>query len=379
MSVTPKLLHPPTGIPYERPFTCRRRFVCHCLHRSTGSRRSGGRGFRLPGVASVPYQPINVDYLEEEFNGQGHGVTFEGIGDECVAKLRLDNGGSAILMFPSGLITSYKSPMWHGGSLELLHSSVSEDNNGDVVVQGGVSLALDCGSNRLEDVSWALHNVTGNPRESIQMELISRASEGMVELKYTVTLGEDMLTSELTVCNNKKTSLELKGCVLSHMTVSTPEATFAIGLEGSDFHSMPPFSSKSAIIPPDYYGQGSSSGLTKTLKGILSGWGKSNQRDSEEEIEGEETDNSKQLMEQMSRIYTSAPRNFTIIDRGRRNSVVVGRDGFDELYIFSPGSNHVYYGEYSYICLGQSAMLKPILLEPQQVWRGSQYLYNPNL
>lgn len=250
-------------------------------------------------------------------------MTFEGIGDECVAKLRLDNGGSAILMFPSGLITSYKSPMWHGGSLELLHSSVSEDNNGDVVVQGGVSLALDCGSNRLEDVSWALHNVTGNPRESIQMELISRASEGMVELKYTVTLGEDMLTSELTVCNNKKTSLELKGCVLSHMTVSTPEATFAIGLEGSDFHSMPPFSSKSAIIPPDYYGQGSSSGLTQTLKGILSGWGKSNQRDSEEEIEGEETDNYKQLMEQMSRIYTSAPRNFTIIDRVRNILLLV--------------------------------------------------------
>lgn len=169
MSLPSKLLQPPPTIPYTRLSTSPRPFFCHCLHPSTPSSRGGGRAFPLPGVASLPYQPINVDYLEEEFNGQGHGVTFEGIGDECLAKLRLENGGSAILMFPSGLITSYKSPMWHGGSLELLHSSVSEDKNGDVVVQGGVSVALDYGTHRLEDVSWDLHNVEGNPRESIQV------------------------------------------------------------------------------------------------------------------------------------------------------------------------------------------------------------------
>lgn len=156
----------------------------------------------------------------------------------------------------------------------------------------------------------------------------------MIDLKYTVTLGEDMLTSELIICNNnKQKSIELKGSVLSHLTVSTPEATYAIGLEGSDFYSRPPFSSNSAIIPPDY-GQrnrnsSSSSGLSQTFKGIVSGWGKSksqSQSDGEEEIEGgeegEETDNYKQLMEQMSRIYTNAPRNFTIIDRVR-NALLV--------------------------------------------------------
>lgn len=124
-------------------------------------------------MASVPYEPMNVEYLEEEFNGQGHGVTFEGIGDELVAKLRLENGGSAILMLPSGLITSYKSPMWHGGSIEILHSSVSEseENGGGGVVRGGVSVALafDCGDNRFDAVSWALHDVRGNPSDSIQV------------------------------------------------------------------------------------------------------------------------------------------------------------------------------------------------------------------
>ena len=128
-----------------------------------------------------------------------------------------------------------------------------------------------------------------------------------------------MLRSELIVSNNEQTAIQLKGSVLSHLTVSTPEATYAIGLEGSDFYSRAPCSSSYSIVPPDY-GQGSGSGLGRTLNGILSGWGKSKEKESEEEVEGEEgeeTDNYKQLTEEMSRIYTSAPRNFTIIDRVR--------------------------------------------------------------
>jgi hypothetical protein len=128
------------------------------------------REFPLPAVASIPYQPINVDYLEGEFSG--HGVTFEGIGDSCVAKMRLDNGSTATLMLPSGLITSYKTPMWHGGTIELLHTSVSKGENGGAVIQGGVSLALDCSSDGQVSWSprnWTLLGVKGNARESIQV------------------------------------------------------------------------------------------------------------------------------------------------------------------------------------------------------------------
>ncbi|XP_004296860.1 PREDICTED: uncharacterized protein LOC101315227 [Fragaria vesca subsp. vesca] len=79
---------------------------------------------RVAAAASIPFQqPINVDYLEQEFSG--HGVIFKGIGDDCVAKMSLDNGSKAILMLPSGLITSYKATLWHGGTAELLQSSVS--------------------------------------------------------------------------------------------------------------------------------------------------------------------------------------------------------------------------------------------------------------
>lgn len=65
--------------------------------------------------------------------------------------------------------------------------------------------------------------------------------------------------------------------------------------------------------------------------------------------------------------------------QGKRNSVVVQRSGFEELYIFSPGSDHEWYGKYAYMCVGASAVLQPVVLGPGGSWTGAQYLYNPNL
>ncbi|KAH7522775.1 hypothetical protein FEM48_Zijuj07G0174200 [Ziziphus jujuba var. spinosa] len=287
-------------------------------------------------VASISYplppQPLNVDYLENEFSG--HGVTFEGIGESCVAKMGLENGSSAILMLPSGLITSYKAAMWHGGTDELLHSSVSEDASGAAAIEGGVSLAFNLasfdgdGDGDGDQVSctptnWAVQDIRGDSKDSIQVELICPDAEDMVELKYIVTLEEDVLSSELVISNSKASPLQLTGSILSHLTVSSPDATFAIGLEGSDFIGRRPFLSNFSIIPPDF-GQKKIFGFSQ-LWNQISLWGprnennvdetKSIESETEEEIVGEENDGYKHLREQMSQIYTSAPRNFTVIDR----------------------------------------------------------------
>lgn len=66
------------------------------------------------------------------------------------------------------------------------------------------------------------------------------------------------------------------------------------------------------------------------------------------------------------------------MDQGRRNSVALGRKGFDEMYLFSPGSGVEIYSKYAYVCIGQAALLKPILLSPKDVWRGGQRIHNPN-
>ncbi|XP_009603412.1 protein NDH-DEPENDENT CYCLIC ELECTRON FLOW 5 [Nicotiana tomentosiformis] len=344
------------------------------------------RNIQLPAVASIPYPPIDTDYLESEFSGRG--VTFTGVNDSCVVRMALENGSIANLMLPSGLITSYKAQMWHGGTLELLHTTVSQGQNGSPVIEGGVSLACICNNDHglsWSPSSWVLHQVKGDPQESIQVELICTSSDGKIEAKYMVTLQQDVLTSEIKVFNLGKSRLRMMGSVLSHLTVSTPEASYAVGLEGSDFFNKPPFLANFSILPPGFGKRKNQASKRlwdpKSIGGIFSSWGTNETiaRETEQELEGEETDNYKHLTEEMSKIYQSAPRNFTLIDRGRRNSVVVGRDGFKEVYMLSPGSSHESYGRYSYICVGQAALLQPIIIESQSEWRGKQSLHNPNM
>ncbi|CAL0317132.1 unnamed protein product [Lupinus luteus] len=349
------------------------------------------RKFPILEVASVPYQPINFEYLEEEFSG--HGVSFEGVGDSCIAKMEMKNGSIATILLPSGLITSYKASMWHGGSVELLHTSVSEGEYGDAIIQGGVSLNLnfqsDDGEVSWSPNNWVLHNVKGDAEDSIQVELINRSSNDTVGLKYTVTLENDALNSELEVSNSKSLSLQMTGSILNHLTVSTPEATYAIGLERSNYCSRAPIESQFVISLPD---SDEEEGFQKilsssALKRLFPRLGTKNQKNNEvegsqtdtDDITGEEMDDYKPLREKISLVYTNAPRGFTVIDRGRRNSVSVGRNGFDEMYLFSPGSSFEIYSKYAYICVGQTAILKPIELNPGDVWRGGQYIHNPNL
>lgn len=155
----------------------------------------------LPAVASIPYPPINVEYLESEFNG--HGVSFKSIGELCVVRLGLENGSMATLMLPSGMITSYKAPMWHGGLLELLHTLVTEGEDGrGAVIQGGVSLAFKFQGDRGESWSpsnWALHDVRGNPQESIQVYRIANESS---RYKLVKTIFKFLCATFF--CNNDK-------------------------------------------------------------------------------------------------------------------------------------------------------------------------------
>lgn len=150
----------------------------------------------------------------------------------------------------------------------------------------------------------------------MQVELITSNQESLVEIKHIVTLSKDALSSELIITNSKATSVRLTGSVLSHLAVSTPEATYALGLEMSNFFSRPPVSSKFAIVPPDFDKRNKSG--SGNIWQLFSSWASRNPEianEEEEELEGEEDDGNKQLTEKMSRIYTSAPTNFTVLDR----------------------------------------------------------------
>ncbi|AAG50849.1 Protein NDH-DEPENDENT CYCLIC ELECTRON FLOW 5 [Arabidopsis thaliana] len=302
-------------------------------------------------ASASPAFPIDVEYLRREFSG--HGATFEDIGETCIARLKLDNGSSANVMLTRGMITSYKVRVWHGGKVELLHTWVEQEEE-EVVIRGGVSSAFrSSDSDEISD--WRLQGISGDSKDCVQMEL--RRSDKKIkeiELKQIISLRENTLSIELSMTNKGISPIKLEGCSLvSYLTVSTPEATYAVGLEGSDFVETTPFLPRFGVV----------------------------QGEKEEEkpgFGGEEESNYKQLNREMSRIYTCAPKSFTVIDRGRRNSVVVGREGFEEVYMYSPGSRLESYTKSAYVCIGPSSLLSPISLESGCVWRGVLHLHNPN-
>ncbi|KAF9625310.1 hypothetical protein IFM89_021249 [Coptis chinensis] len=208
-------------------------------------------------MASSSFPLNNVEHWEREF--KDHGVSFTEIGDNCVVRMRLDNGSVTSLMLPSGLI---KAHMWHGSTLEVLHAIVSESDGGAVVIQGGMFLDFRCtsqGGVPWSPETWVLHDV----------ELVSRNLDDMVEVKHIVTLHPDVLSSEVVITNYRSSALEVTGSLLSHLSVSTADATYVVGLEGSNYFSKPPFVSDYTIIPPV-----SESITTGAFQGLFSSRGK---------------------------------------------------------------------------------------------------------
>lgn len=105
-------------------------------------------------------------------------MTFETIGvtdgqQSSVVKMELDNGTMATVMLPSGLVTSFKLPLWHGETLEMLHTQVLKGvDDDDVIVRGGISLDLSLQSDDIgiwSPSGWSLLDVEGSSDTSIQV------------------------------------------------------------------------------------------------------------------------------------------------------------------------------------------------------------------
>ncbi|GJN23322.1 hypothetical protein PR202_gb10960 [Eleusine coracana subsp. coracana] len=216
----------------------------------------------------------------------------------------------------------------------------------------------------------------------LQIELAASAPGNACEARCVVTLHAEALATEITATNGTASAVALSCGVSNHLRVSTPDATYALGLQGSDYRTVEPALSEFSIVPPDYRAAAAERKATRhrwANRGfdmVLSGDPRG--RGAADEPDGEEDDDYKHLTEEMCRVYSQAPREFTILDRGRRNSICLQRRGFEELYVFSPGSKYEWYGKFAFVVAGP-AMLEPVVLRPGETWKGAQYLRNPNL
>jgi len=155
-------------------------------------------------------------------------------------------------------------------------------------------------------------------RVSLQIELVSAAPGGAAAARCVVTLHPEALATELAVTNTAPAPMALSCGVSNHLRVSTPDATYALGLQGSDYRSVEPALSEFSIIPPDYRAAAESARHRWANRGfdmILAGGGR-DRGAADDQPDGEE-DHYKHMTDAMCRVYSHAPRDFTIIDRVR--------------------------------------------------------------
>ncbi|KAL6900882.1 hypothetical protein ACP4OV_005558 [Aristida adscensionis] len=89
-----------------------------------------------------------------------------------------------------------------------------------------------------------LHTVATGPggRGVASVDLCCvRAAAGVdIKLACTVALHTEALPTELFVLNNAASPVELSTAVSNHLRMSTPDATYALGLQGSDYRCAEP-------------------------------------------------------------------------------------------------------------------------------------------
>jgi hypothetical protein len=160
----------------------------------------------------------------------------------------------------------------------------------------------------------------------LQIELASAAPGNAAEARCVVTLHPEALSTELAVTNGASSSAPMAvSCgVSNHLRVSTPDATYALGLQGSDYRSVEPALSEFSIIPPDYRAAAQQPAArhrwaNRGFDMILSGGRDRGGAADDDQPDGEEDDDYKHLTDALCRIYSHAPREFSIIDRVRNH------------------------------------------------------------
>jgi hypothetical protein len=155
----------------------------------------------------------------------------------------------------------------------------------------------------------------------VQVELVAVAPGNAAEARCVVALHPEALATELSATNSaaSPSPVALSCGVSNHLRVSTPDATYALGLQGSDYRTVEPALSEFSIIPPDYRAarqaeagkekhRWANRGFDMVLSGIRG-------RGTADEPDGEEDDDYKHMTDEMCRVYSQAPREFTILDR----------------------------------------------------------------
>ncbi|BBN14485.1 hypothetical protein MPTK1_6g12140 [Marchantia polymorpha subsp. ruderalis] len=393
-AICSRIAHPPLGASSSAEFFggSVTRFACSGRKWSTCAVSSAS--VVCSGVkATTSSDPLTAEKLQEKFGRQG--VRFVDVAGTPATELKLRNGSSARMLISGAQITSYKANMWHGAQEELLHSVRSDSGNStSTSIRGGIVLSFSQLKDPLSSIlpssssPWRVEAVECQPSEYAQMTLtnysypevgVGLSPRGSLQFKYVVTLFDDSLSVALVVSNTGSVPVDFTGSIISHLGVSSAGGAFAVGLKGYRYRSLGKQKQSgfdaSKILSQIWKPWGAPDGNRGTLVEEKSG------RDARQELEDGkwtvESEDYSQLQAGMDRLYTTPPESFSIMDRGKRRSLVVERHGFTEFCLSNPGPDSQLRDWNKFVCVGPTQSCQSVRLYENREWRGAVTLLNP--
>ncbi|KAL2620395.1 hypothetical protein R1flu_000600 [Riccia fluitans] len=366
---------------------------------SSGTKRSRRTAVSAPPVvctsakATSPSDPVTADVLQDKFGCQG--VRFMEVAGFPFGEMKVKNRSSVRILIPGVHITSYKANMWHGGEEEMLHTVRTQSGSLTSIsssFRGGIELKFNQLKDPLTSIlpsassPWRVESVDCQPSEYAQMTMtnvshpegvVEQNARGLLQFKYVVTLCDDSLSAALVISNTGPVAVDFTGSILSHLAVGSAEGAFAVGLKGYRYRSLVKQKQK-LFEPTNFFSQlWSKKESETTVEEMVR---ESSGRDARQELEGGtwivESEDYSQLHGGMDRLYTSPPDSFSVMDRGRRRSLVFERHGFPEFCLSNPGPDSKMQDWNSFVCVGPTQSCQSVRLYDGREWRGAVTLLN---
>ncbi|KAL5539985.1 hypothetical protein UlMin_042539 [Ulmus minor] len=325
-----------------------------------------------------------TETLTEKFSRKG--IKFTESNDVPTVELTVRNGSSLSLAIPDAHVTSYKPKVfWKDDGFEEVLYTIP--GNGGGKTKGGIGLVINDvsdkaskgGTSLLASSEWSVKDVDSDAIDALQVEL--GCSSGTLDITYIVTLYPISMATAVIISNNGRKEASLTNAILSHFKFKRRSGAAIQGLRTCSYCAHPPLSSPFEILSPieamkadddvglfsfgsepDKLGQWTSQDVPFTiLKDKLS------------------RVYAAPPQERLKPFYNTPPSKYETLDQGRELFFRVIRMGFEDIYLSSPGSLSMKYGNEYFICTGPASMLVPVVVKPGEEWRGAQVIEHDNL
>ncbi|KAK4852403.1 hypothetical protein QYF36_023715 [Acer negundo] len=330
-----------------------------------------------PSTLSLP------ENLEEKFGRKG--IKFLESNNIPEVELTVRNGSSVRLRIPDAHVTSYKPKVqWtDDGFHELLCTVPAAGADDSSRSRGGIGLVINDASESASKGSlisasqWTVKDVDSDAIDALQVEL--SCSSGALDITYVVSLYPLSMATAVIVKNTGRKAISLTSAILSHLRFKKRGGAGIHGLQGCSYCRHPPPPSPFELLSP-----------SEAMKTESSGWFSSDPVEKTGSWSVQDVPFTV-LNDKLSRVYAAPPAErskafyrtppskYEAMDQGRELFFRMIRMGFEDIYLGSPGSFSDKYGKEYFICTGPASMLVPVVVQPDEKWKGAQVIEHDNL